>query len=155
CLLACGDNQRVDDPDPVAPTGPYDAVPIGETIAVSGLGAPVDVVIDHHGISHIHARTIADLGFVTGYMQANDRLQQMDLFRRFASGTLSELFGALDPGQIDADIAIRMHRIRPIAEEVWQELQQSDDPSDREIVLYLSRFSDGVNQYAADLKAGA
>jgi penicillin G amidase len=145
----CGDDDKG-----IVDTGPYDGVPASQTIQAAGLSAPVDVVRDRYGVGHIYARSVSDLAFANGYVQAQERLQQMDLFRRFAAGTLSELFGALDPGQIDADLEMRMHRMRPLAEEAWQTLMSSSDPGDQEIVLYLTRFSDGVNHYVADLQAG-
>lgn len=145
---ACGDDEGI------TPASPYEGIPVSETVQVSGLLAPVDVVRDQYGVAHIHAQNISDLAFVSGYIQAEERLQQMDLFRRFASGSISEMFGALDPAQIDGDLEMRMHRMRPIAEEAWQELMSSSDPSDQELVLYMNRFTEGINRYAEDLKAG-
>jgi penicillin amidase len=83
---------------------------------------------------------------------AHDRLPQMDILRRFGAGTLSELFGALDPSVIDTDLEMRMHRMKPLATRAWETMQQT--PDDAELVQLMQRFSDGVNAYAADLKAG-
>lgn len=146
--VACGDD------GPAYPPGPYDAIDPLSTIDVPGLSAPVDVVRDTFGVPHIYARTIEDAAFANGYIMPSDRLPQMDLFRHAASGTLSELFGAADRDQIDGDIRMRMHRMRPVAAEAWAELQASTDPIDQEIVRYLTRFSDGVNQYLEELVAG-
>ena len=52
------------------------------TIAVSGLSAPVQVVRDRWGVAHISATSAADLFFAQGFVQAEDRLFQMDLWRR-------------------------------------------------------------------------
>lgn len=62
-------------------------------LAVSGLDQPVDIRRDPWGIPHIYSQTDHDLFFAIGFAQAQDRLFQMDLFRRAACGTLSEIFG--------------------------------------------------------------
>jgi len=140
---------------PTPPTpGPYDDLPVDATIHADGLTAPVDVVRDRFGVPHIHARTIDDAAFANGYVMAADRLAQMELFRHSASGTLSRLFGALDESVLDQDLAMRVHRMRPIAEATWATLSASTDPTDKRIVRTFSRFADGVNQYAAELAQG-
>src|SRR4051794_37315468 len=84
---------------------------------------------------------------------AHDRLAQMDILRRYGAGTLAELFGAASPSVIDTDLQMRVHRMKPLAEQTWEMLQASDKPDDKKIVLMLQRFADGVNAYAADLRA--
>src|SRR5688500_10117575 len=134
--------------------GPFDAIPIDETVVAAGLAGPVDVVRDRFGVPHIRATTIEDAAFVNGYVTARDRILEMDLLRHFASGTVAELFGALDAGQIDGDLEMRMHRMRPVAEETFAALQASSDPIDQEIVRVLERYADGVNQLVEELAAG-
>jgi penicillin amidase len=118
------------------------------------MSSPVDVVRDVYGVPHIYAANVDDLAFVNGYILAHDRLPQMNLFRHAAEGRVSELFGALDPGQIDSDIEMRLHRLHPLAQDTWDEMTASTDPDDQAIVRYFTRFADGVNAYAADLAAG-
>lgn len=60
---------------------------------VTGLSAPVTVTRDTHGVPTIEATTLEDLFFAQGYVTAQDRLWQMDVMRRFASGELSEILG--------------------------------------------------------------
>src|ERR1035438_7587236 len=55
-----------------------------------GLSAPVTVRRDAHGMPHIEAATKEDLFVAQGYVTAQDRLWQMDLFRRNANGELAE-----------------------------------------------------------------
>lgn len=142
-LLACGDNS--------GPRGPFTGLPLDKTFTV-GVDDPVHVARDRYGVAHINARNVSDAAFVQGYVMAHDRLPQMDILRRFGAGTLSELFGALDPSVIDTDLEMRMHRMKPLAIEAWEAMQAN--PDDREVVQLLQRFSDGVNAYAADLEAG-
>ncbi len=75
---------------------------------------------------------------------AHDRLPQMDILRRYGSGTLAELFGALDPSVIDTDLEMRMHRTRPYAQETHDQLTASADPIDKDLVGMLERFADGA-----------
>jgi penicillin amidase len=141
-LIACGDNKDA---------SPFSGLPLEETFTV-GVDAPVHVARDKYGVAHIHARSVADAAFVQGYMMAHDRLPQMDILRRFGAGTLAELFGGLDPDIIDNDLEMRVHRMKPLATEAWAQMQAN--PGDAEVVTLLQRFSDGVNAYATDLKAG-
>ncbi len=155
-LAGCGDNATAIAPVPdSAPiTGPFDALPMSQDFAAAGLSAPVHAARDDFGIMHIVAQSVGDLGYGQGYVMAHDRLPQMDILRRFGSGRLAELFGALDQKTIETDLQMRVHRMRPLAEEAWAILKASADPEDKKIVQLLTRFADGVNAYAADVKAG-
>ena len=55
---------------------------ISGDIKVTGLEAPVQVVRDTWGVPHISAQSADDLFFAQGYVMAQDRLWQMDLWRR-------------------------------------------------------------------------
>lgn len=141
--LACGDN--------AGPSGLFNSVPLTEEITDAGLSAKVDLVRDKYGIAHIYAKTADDAAFAQGFVMAHDRLTQMDLLRRFGAGTLSEMFGALEASLIDTDIQMRVHRMRPLAEESFAIMQASADPTDQAVVRSLQRFADGVNTYAKQL----
>ncbi len=142
--VACGDNNT---------SGPFDGLPVDGQFTV-GLEKPASVARDKYGVAHIHAKTIRDAAFVQGYVMAHDRLPQMDILRRYGAGTLSELFGAADGSVIDTDLEMRVHRMKPLAQQSWDTLNASTDPTDQAIVALLQRFSDGINAYAADLKKG-
>jgi penicillin amidase len=62
-------------------------------ITLAGLRAPVRVLRDRWGIPHIYAQNDHDLFFAQGFVQAQDRLWQMELYRRVAAGRLSEIVG--------------------------------------------------------------
>jgi penicillin G amidase len=64
------------------------------SIAVSGLAAPVRVVRDRWGVPHVYAANTRDLFVAQGFVQAQDRLFQMDLWRRASQGRLAEILGA-------------------------------------------------------------
>lgn len=66
---------------------------IDGTIKLEDLQRAVTVKRDSKGVPHIKAENAHDLYFSQGYVQAQDRLFQMDLSRRQASGMLSEVVG--------------------------------------------------------------
>jgi penicillin amidase len=61
---------------------------------IPGLGGPVQVTLDDDGIPHVQAQSELDAAAALGLLHARERLFQMDLMRRNASGELAELFGA-------------------------------------------------------------
>ncbi|MHA1974574.1 MAG: penicillin acylase family protein [Candidatus Hodarchaeales archaeon] len=77
---------------------------IDGTLKISGLHKEVEVIRDTSGVPHIFASDNHDLFFAQGFIQAQDRFWQMELNRRTANGTLSEIFGEL---ALETDIASR------------------------------------------------
>lgn len=63
------------------------------SFTLKGLSHPVEIIRDRWGVPHIYAQTEHDLFFAQGYVQAQDRLFQMDGNRRLGGGRLSELVG--------------------------------------------------------------
>ncbi len=59
-----------------------------------GLSGEARVYRDENGIPHIFANTLYDAYRALGYCHAQDRLFQMEMTRRAASGRLSEVLGA-------------------------------------------------------------
>src|SRR4026208_1238357 len=55
-------------------------------LAIPGLRDTVDVIRDRWGVPHIYAKNTDDLFFAQGYVQAQDRLWQMELWRRYNAG---------------------------------------------------------------------
>ncbi|MGD6847699.1 penicillin acylase family protein [Rossellomorea aquimaris] len=83
------------------------------TISLNGLSQDVEVIRDKDGVPHILAQNEKDLYMAQGYVQAQDRLFQMDLSRRQASGRLSEVVGEK---AIDRDKFFRTFGLRRAAE---------------------------------------
>lgn len=109
-------------------------------IKVEGLQGRVDVYRDSMGIPHIYAATSHDLFFAQGYVHAQDRFWQMDVWRHTGSGELSSMFGA---GQIPTDTFLRTLGWRKTAEAEWQALSP-------ESKFILQAYTDGVNAYLKD-----
>ena len=77
-----------------APALPPLVAQVSGTLIVPGLAAPVRIVRDTWGLPHIYAASQDDLFFAQGLVQAQDRLFQMDLWRRSVQGRLSEVLGS-------------------------------------------------------------
>src|SRR5260370_21529881 len=73
------------------------------------LNASASVLFDTLGEPHIRAANLEDALFIQGYVTAQDRLWQMDGFRRSAGGNLAEILG---PTGLEADRDARRLRLR-------------------------------------------
>jgi len=80
-----------------------------EILAVPGLTDRVEILRDRWGVAHIYAKNEADLFFVQGFNVARDRLFQLELWRRQATGTLAEIQGAR---AIPHDVGARLLKYR-------------------------------------------
>jgi penicillin amidase len=78
-------------------------------LKVPGLSQPVEIVRDRWGVNHIYAQNEADLFFAQGYAAARDRLFQLEIWRRQATGTMAEILGRR---ALQRDIGSRLHRFR-------------------------------------------
>ena len=106
-------------------------------ITVSVLDEEVTVVRDEEGVPHIEAKSDADLYRAQGYVQAQDRLFQMDLARRQASGRLAEIVGE---AAVENDKFFRAFSLRYAAELSW-------DGYDAQSKQVLEWFAEGVNAF--------
>ncbi|MCB8988714.1 MAG: penicillin acylase family protein [Ardenticatenaceae bacterium] len=96
---------------------------------------PVTIRRDRWGVPHIHAASRHDLFFAQGFVHAQDRLWQMEINRRAASGTLSALLGPLT---LDTDRLSRALGFARLAAQSWQSL---DEASRADVLAYTA----GVN----------
>ncbi|MGY5858865.1 MAG: penicillin acylase family protein, partial [Candidatus Thorarchaeota archaeon] len=67
--------------------------PINQTLTLPGLEEEVVILIDEYGVPHIYASNAVDAYVGLGYMHAKDRLFQMVIQNRLASGRVSEIVG--------------------------------------------------------------
>lgn len=111
----------------------------GSPVRLAGLGAPVEIRLDAEGVPHIRAASATDAAEALGWMHARDRLAQMDLMRRAASGTLSEIAG---PATLPMDQMMRTIGLRPRAE---ADLAALDAPTR----ALLEAYARGVNGWIA------
>jgi penicillin amidase len=108
-------------------------------VGLPGLQAAARLIQDRSGVTHIEAASLHDLFFLQGWVHARDRLFQMDVTRRAASGTLAELLGK---AALPDDVQARTIGLRRAAERSW-----AAAPPDLRVAV--SAYADGVNTYAA------
>ncbi len=92
---------------------------------------------DTWGVPHIYAKNADDLFFAQGFIAAQDRLFQLDLWRRIGLGEMAEIIG---PDAIEADTFARLIRYRGDMDAEWQ----SYSPDTKQIA---TAFTNGINAY--------
>ncbi|GGP11102.1 penicillin acylase family protein [Oceanobacillus neutriphilus] len=113
------------------------------TVELSMLENEVTVITDEDGVPHIQADNARDLYIAQGYIQADRRMFQMELSRRQASGTLSEVIGE---DAVSQDKYFRTLGLRRAAEESYEVYSE-------ESIEVLEDFAAGVNAYIEEAKA--
>jgi penicillin amidase len=108
-------------------------------LRLAGLSNRVTVRRDAHGVPHIEAATQVDLFVAQGYITAQDRLWQMDAYRRNANGELAEVMGR---SLVKHDIAQRVLQFRNTAQRIYDHL-----PADERV--RLDAYARGVNAFIA------
>lgn len=108
------------------------------TLSVRGLAAPVSVTRDRWGVPHIAAQSTADLYFAQGFVMAQDRLWQMEMWRRGAEGRLAEVLG---PAALPRDRQARLLKYRGPVDDAELAVYH---PEARAI---MTAYAAGVNAY--------
>ena len=101
------------------------------------LNERVEVLRDSYGINHIYAKNQRDLFFMQGYLSARDRLFQFEIWRRQATGTVSEIFGEQE---LKRDIGTRLFMFRG---DIRDELNHYHDDG----YEIITSYTHGVNAY--------
>ena len=106
-------------------------------IELAGLAKPVEVIRDSWGVAHIYAQTQEDLFFAQGFVAAQDRLWQMEIWRRTGEGRLAEVLG---PSALERDKFARLMRYRGDMESEWKSYAPDAKP-------IIESFVRGVNAF--------
>ncbi len=109
------------------------------TLHVRSLHSPVEIYRDQFGLPHISARDEHDLMIAAGYVQAQDRLWQMDLMRRAGEGRLAEVLG---DSALPLDRLFRTLDLRDLAIRMKENLHTSSR-------IILENYAQGVNEFIA------
>lgn len=112
-------------------------------IKVKGINKPVKVYIDLYGVPFIEANSEDDMYFSLGYMHAQDRLWQMDIFRRIGEGRLAEIFG---DEVVEYDKMFRTLALSELADNLWNNLSDHS----KKILLH---YCEGVNYFITQHKS--
>jgi penicillin amidase len=115
-------------------------------VHLAGLSAAVNVVRDAHGVPHIQAATQEDMLVAQGYVTAQDRLWQMDTYRRNADGNLAEIMGS---SLVRHDEAQRVLQFRNTAQRIYANLSSQDrspfDDYARGVNLFIAQSEQSGN----------
>jgi len=128
---------------------------VSGTLKLPGLHGPVQVYRDQWGVPHIFTEDEHDLFFADGYIQAQDRLWQITLFRAIAMGRLCEIFGnvgvpgpsieGLQISTLAIDKRMRIMGMNYLGQ-VGEIMLKKTNP---EIFAQLQAFCDGMNAFVA------
>ncbi|WP_238807813.1 penicillin acylase family protein [Emticicia aquatica] len=113
-----------------------------QSIHIKILQQPVEVYKDKWGVSHIYAQNEHDLFVTQGYVAASDRLFQLEIWRRQATGTVAELLGERE---LKRDIGTRLFKFRG---NLTAELQHYHPRSKQVIEAFVA----GINAYIAEAR---
>jgi penicillin amidase len=102
---------------------------------VTGLDGPIVIHRDEWGIPHARATTVHDAFVAQGFVQAQDRLGQLEYDRRRAYGRWAEVAGAT---ALDFDVFARRADLRRAARREYDAL----DPDSRGV---LDAYAHGIN----------
>jgi penicillin amidase len=130
CSMAAAAAQTAPAAKPAPPT---------QMLAVPGLAAPAEILLDPWGVPHLYAASRDDLFFVQGFNAARDRLFQIDLWRRRGLGRLA---AALGRAFVETDRAARLFLYRGDMAREWA----AYGPEAQAVV---TRFVAGINAYIA------
>jgi penicillin amidase len=112
------------------------------TLNVRGLQQAVRVQRDRWGIAHIYAENEHDLFFAQGFVVAQDRLFQMELWKRAGQGRLAEILGATF---VQRDLNARLLRYRGDMDAEYKSYA-------RDTKEILDAFTSGINAYMAEIQ---
>jgi penicillin amidase len=129
----------------VIPLNSSQTSPQQTAVEIKGIKARITIRRDERGIPYVEAQNDEDLFFGQGYATAQDRLWQLDLFRRTARGELAEVLGA-GPNNIAID-QDKLHRTYGFAQVAEAEFAKAS-PQSRTM---LEAYARGVNAYASSL----
>ena len=119
---------------------------ISGELRVPGLQKDVQVVRDRWGVPHIYAETVDDLFFAQGYVTAQDRLWQMEWWRRANEGRLAEVLG---PKATEADRLTRLLKYRGPMDD--SELNSYHPDGKRIITAFVNGVNAFITQNAENL----
>ena len=111
--------------------------PRSQQARIAGLSGPIDIGFDSDGIPRIRAASATDAAAALGFVHARDRMFQMELMRRAASGRLSEIAG---PATLGYDRTMRTFGLRRRAVEDYPTLPA-------ETRAMLAAYARGVNAW--------
>lgn len=120
----------------------YNQLSYEEVVTIQAHSQKTEIIRNKPGTVAIHASNKLDAYYALGYVHAQDRLWQMDIAKRIASGRLSEFYGEKT---LPFDIHMRTLGLKRQAEKSWLDL-------DLETKNVLNTYAQGVNAAISEFK---
>ncbi|HEX5503339.1 MAG TPA: penicillin acylase family protein, partial [Thermomicrobiales bacterium] len=121
------------------------SLPPTELRLSGGVRGPLDILRDRYGVPHVYARETPDLWYGLGLAMAQDRLWQMDWFRRRGLGRLAEVLG---PRYVASDVAHRTLALDRIADD---EVERASEETRAVLAAFVAGVNRGIEATLAHL----
>jgi penicillin G amidase len=112
------------------------------SLHMAGLKDKVEIIYDERRVPHIYAQNMEDALFAQGYVEAQNRLFQMEFLAKAAAGELSSIIG---PKTIEIDLEKRRRGMKFAAENAVKGWEKTEDYNK------AYRYVDGVNAFIQSL----
>ncbi len=117
-----------------------------ETIQIPGLQHDVTIIQDRYGVYHIYAQDNHDLFLALGFIQAKNRLFELELFKLTAMGELANMLGS---GYYNYDRFQTMTGAPLTAQRDWNAIVSNMSVNSTDYLTYqaVTAYSQGINDY--------
>ena len=117
-----------------------------ETLSLPGLTGKVVVIQDSYGVYHFYASSLQSLYYALGFVQAKERLEQIEVFGLEGMGQMSNFFGS---SYYNYDKFQTLTGAPITAEKDWQSViaNASTNSTDMLTEEALVSYSEGINAY--------
>lgn len=135
--MSCEDDPvpTIRGPEYLGPFGP--GITVTSTEEIKGLTDRVDVIRDKYGMVHIYAQNATDAYRAQGYALARDRMMQVEIIRRLATGRLAEV-----GGDLEQDVTFRVAGLARAGKAMYEGLA-----ADSDIKKWVDAYADGISQW--------
>ncbi|MEM3574088.1 MAG: penicillin acylase family protein [Nitrososphaeria archaeon] len=123
-----------------------------ETFSLPGLTGKVVVVQDTYGVFHFYASNIESLYFALGFVQAKERLEELEVFGLEGMGQMSKFFGS---SYLNYDKFQTLTGAPITAEKDWNSVLENASTNSTDLLTEeaLTAYSAGINSYINFSKA--
>nr|WP_282447050.1 penicillin acylase family protein [Pseudoalteromonas sp. 2CM41L] len=109
----------------------------GTVYSIENEEVKANIAFSSDGVPHVQGQNIKDLFFAIGYTHAMERLWQLEVSRRIADGTLSQVMGE---AALPLDSVMRAYGLLQAAENTKSAL-------DKETIASLVAYAEGINYW--------
>ena len=115
-------------------------------VTLQGLQQNVEVFFDKYGIPHIYAKNVKDAYYALGFVQAQERIAQFEVFRRLGTGTLAEV--SQGASAVSSDVAVRTVGVVEAARRTVKDFKKKPNSDYKKA---LKSYLAGINAFLATI----